>query len=169
MDLGRVHLYASLLIIPVSLIFALPFLMIWDIHHLKAGIEPLNSYFIPVLLTGIIAHEFLHGFCWSFFVPGGMKSIKFGIQWKFLSPYCHCKAPIKVFHYKIGTIMPLLITGILPAAVALGSGNGTFLLFSIIFTWMSGGDIISLFMLKELDNDRYVYDHPGKMGFYIKK
>ena len=96
-----------------------------------------------------------------------MKSIKFGFKWKFLTPYCHCKEPLKLQHYRIGVAMPLLILGILPSIIAIIIGSGALLTFGIIFSWAAGGDIIALFMLRKLDNNLYVSDHPTEMGFYI--
>jgi hypothetical protein len=168
MELNRVHFYVLFMIIPVLMVYLIPFLMIWDYQAFKTGWEPFYNYLIPVLLAGIVMHELLHGISWSIFVPGGMRSIRFGIHWKLLAPYCHCNAPMKVRHYKTGTAMPLVILGILPAIYAIGFGNSTLLFFGILFTWAAGGDIISLFMLRRLDNDSYVYDHPHKMGFFIK-
>ena len=168
MEMGRAHFYIFLMIIPVLLISLLPFILIWGNQAAKSGWEPFYNHFIPVILTGIFFHELLHGIGWSFFVPKGMKSIKFGINWKFLAPYCHCKVPLKVRHYKIGGAMPLLILGIFPVIFALLFGNAAVLFFGILFIWGAGGDIIVLFMLQKLDNDSYIYDHPDKMGFYRK-
>jgi hypothetical protein len=168
MELGRVHFYGFFMIFPLLLLFLSPFLWIWGLETFKAGWEPFYTYLLPVLLAGVVIHELLHGVTWSFFVPGGMRSIRFGIHWKLLAPYCHCKAPIKVLHYKLGSVMPLFILGILPAFIGIIIGNSMLLLFGILFSWAACGDIISLFMLRSLANHSYVYDHPLKMGFYRK-
>lgn len=168
MSLGRVHLYLLFMVLPVLLIYLGPFLLIWDLHDLRQGILTYSDYFIPVTLAGIVVHELLHGIIWSFFVPEGLRSIKFGIHWKFLAPYCHCKEPLKVRNYKTGIVMPLLVLGVIPAIAGITLGNGAFLVFGLVFTWVAGGDIISLFMLRKLNNDTYVSDHPDKMGFYVE-
>ena len=168
MDAGRVHLIIMVMIIPILLVFSGPFILIWDYKALVSGLILLVKYFIPVIFIGIAVHELLHGIGWSLFVENGFNSIKFGFNWKFLAPYCHCRKPLKARHYKIGTALPLLVMGILPSLFAIGSGNSSPLLFGIIFTWAAGGDIISLFMMRNLDNDCYVCDHPDKMGFYVK-
>jgi len=94
-----------------------------------------------------------------------LKSIKYGVKWKFLTPYCHCKEPLKVKYYKIGGAMPLIVMGIIPSIIGLIIGHGGVLCFGIFFTWAACGDIISLYMLHKLDNNTYVSDHPDKMGF----
>lgn len=168
MGLGRVHLYILLMIIPVLLVYLGTYILIWDFQDLRPGLFIYKAHFVPVTLAGIVVHELLHGISWSFFVPGGLKSIRFGINWKFIAPYCHCKEPLKVRHYKIGIAMPLIVLGVCPSLAGIVSGNGAFLFFGIVFTWVAGGDIISLFMLRKLNNDTYVSDHPDKMGFYLE-
>ena len=122
--------------------------------------------FFPILIVGAVIHELLHGITWGYFAKNKMKSIKFGVKWQYITPYCHCKEPLKVKHYWIGGAMPLIVMGIIPAIVAIAIGNSFLLHFGIFFSWAAGGDIISLFMLRKLDRNSYVSDHPTEMGFY---
>ena len=143
----------------------LPFVLIWSNDTFNAGKEIFYDYFLFILLGGIIMHELLHGVTWGFFASNGLKSIRFGVKWKYLTPYCHCKEPLKVKHYKLGGAMPLIVMGIIPSIIGLIIGDGGVLSFGIFFTWVAGGDIITLYMLRKLDNNIYVSDHPAKMGF----
>ena len=63
--------------------------------------------------------------------------------------------------------MPLIIMGILPSIIAITTGNGFILCFGVFFTLVASGDIMILVMLRKLDNNMYVFDHPDKMGFYV--
>jgi hypothetical protein len=165
MGMGIVNLIALLMIIPIMAVNYYPFILIWDNEAFKIGQEWLFDNFLYILIGGIILHELLHGLTWGQFASNGLKSIKFGVKWKFLTPYCHCKEPLKVKHYKIGAAMPLIVMGIIPSIIGLIIGYGGVLIFGIFFTWAAGGDIIALFMLRKLDNNTYVSDHPDKMGF----
>ncbi len=165
MGIGRVNLIAFLMIFPITAVILLPFILIWDYDTFKTGKELFNDNFLLILISGIIIHELLHGVTWGYFASNGMKSIKFGIKWKFLTPYCHCKEPLKVKHYKIGGMMPLILMGIIPTIIGLILGHGGILFYGIFFTWGAGGDIIAIYMLKNLDNNILVSDHPEKMGF----
>ena len=167
MGLGKANLIALLLMIPILIILLSPFIWIWSYETFEISRKSFIIYLLPSLLIGIVVHELLHGITWGYYSPNGMKSIKFGFKWKFLTPYCHCKEPLKVKHYRIGVAMPLLILGIIPSVIAIVIGHGALLSFGIIFTWAAGGDIIALYMLRKLDNDIYVSDHPKEMGFYI--
>jgi len=166
MGFGEANLYGLLLAIPIMAILLIPFVLIWNYETLKTGADVIMDYFLLIILVGIIIHELLHGLTWGLFASNGLKSIKFGVKWKFLTPYCHCKEPLKVKHYRIGGAMPLIIMGIIPSIIGLIIGHGGFLTFGIFFTIAAGGDIIALFMLRKLDNEIYISDHPNKMGFY---
>ena len=167
MGLGKANLIALLLMVPILVILLAPYILIWSYESFEVSRKAFIIYLLPLILVGIFVHELLHGISWSFFSSKGMKSIKFGFKWKFLTPYCHCKEPLKLQHYRIGVAMPLLILGILPSIIAIIIGSGALLTFGIIFSWAAGGDIIALFMLRKLDNNLYVSDHPTEMGFYI--
>ncbi len=146
MRMRTVTLISILLLIPLTAIILYPFILIWDYETFKSGKEIFNDYFLYILIGGIIIHELLHGLTWGYFATNGLKSIKFGVKWKFLTPYCHCKEPLKVKHYKIGGAMPLIIMGIIPSIIGLIIGHGGVLAFGIFFTWAAVGDIIALFM-----------------------
>ena len=165
MGMGRVNLITVIMIIPIAVLILLPFILIWGYEIFKIGKESFMDYFILIFLGGMIIHELLHGLTWGYFASNGFKSIKFGLERKFLTPYCHCKEPLKVKHYKIGVAMPLIVMGIIPSIIGLILGYGEVLCFGIFFTWAAGGDIIALFMLRKLESDVYVSDHPKKMGF----
>ena len=165
MDLGMANLIALVMIIPILIITVLPFAIIWDFKILKNGFDAFMDNFLLFLIGGIVVHELLHGITWGFFAKKRYKSIKYGFKLEFLTPYCHCKEPLKVKHYKIGTAMPLIVMGIIPLLTGLITADGGLLSFGIFFIITAGGDIIALYMLRKLDNNIYVQDHPEKMGF----
>ena len=164
MGVVKANLIGLLLVIPILAVILSPFLLIWDYETLTAGMKDLDVYLVYIFVGGIIIHELLHGLTWGYFAPNGLKSIKFGVEWKFLTPYCHCKEPLKVKHYKIGAAMPLIIMGIIPSIIGLIIGHGGVLVLGILFTGVAAGDMIALYMIRNLDNDIYVSDHPDKMG-----
>lgn len=165
MKMGRVNLISFALLIPIFAIIFLPFILIWDYETFEAGREVFAENIFIIIIGGIIIHELLHGLTWGYFASNHLKSIKFGVKWKYLTPYCHCKEPLKVKHYKIGGAMPLLVMGIIPSIIGLIIGHGGVLSFGIFFTWVAGGDLIALYLLSKLNNDIYVSDHPEQMGF----
>ena len=97
----------------------------------------------------------------------GWDSIKFGINWKALAPYAHCKEALEVKKYYLGVIMPGIILGVLPALLSIVTGSAFLWIYGFIFTIAAGGDVIYLILLIKMDNNELVQDHPEKIGFKI--
>ena len=161
----KANIYALGLIVPVIIFYILFFELIWGLEKLAI----INNLFgkIFLLILGVIMHELIHGFFWSIFCKDGFKSISFGFIWKGFAPYAHCKEALKLSYYKLGTVMPLVMLGIIPALLSIIFGIGWLLIYGIIFTLASGGDIIMLYHLSKFDNNKYVIDHPNEIGCII--
>jgi len=166
------NVFGVLLFIPTILIFGLPYIFIWKSKFQLKDFLPhhfLGSIWIVLLalILGTIVHELLHGITWSKYAKNGFKSIKFGIKWEMLTPYCHCKEPLKVSHYVLGCIMPAIILGFIPAILAIIIGNLGLLIFGIFFTVAAGGDFLVIYNLRKESKDTLVEDHPSEVGFYV--
>jgi hypothetical protein len=120
-----------------------------------------------ILLGGIILHELIHGLVWARFAKNGFKSIRFGVMWKMLTPYCHCKEPLKIKHYIIGASMPGILLGIIPSSIALFNGNFSLLLFGILFTVSACGDLLIIHLLRKEKMDDLALDHPSEVGCFV--
>ncbi|NRS88882.1 hypothetical protein HNQ02_001800 [Flavobacterium sp. 7E] len=181
-NLVKANLYAIFSIIPILIIYLIPYYLIWNKNINKENIKKSiiyfknNGYLNPILIftiiistltIGIILHELIHGITWAKFTKDGFKSIKFGVLWRFLTPYCHCKEPLLVKHYIIGGIMPAIILGVLPVIISFITGNILFLIFGIFFTMAAFGDFIILFRLIKENKNNLVLDHPSEVGCYI--
>ena len=173
-DIVWADIFGLLLLIPIVLVFGVPFLFIWKNELLnmqdimKTFIE--NKIFLKVpvvLIIGIIAHELIHGIVWAIFAKKGFKSIKFGVLWKMITPYCHCKEPLKVKHYIMGAIAPAIILGVIPAIVSLFTGNIWLLFGGMFFTLAACGDFLIINLLRKEKSDDYVKDHPSEVGCFI--
>ena len=152
------------------LVFGLPYGIIWSDSIRPGSILPalsISNSFVILLLAGIFIHELIHGISWSFFVPGGFRSIKIGVMWKYLTPYCHCKQPMKVKHYRIGVIMPTVLLGFLPAISGLILGKFALTVYGILYTIAGGGDLLMMWVLRKEEKEAYVSDHPSKVGCII--
>lgn len=181
-NLVKANLYAIFSIIPILIIYLIPYYLIWNKNINKENIKKSiiyfknNGYLNPILIftiiictltIGIILHELIHGITWAKFTKDGFKSIKFGVLWKFLTPYCHCKEPLLVKHYIIGGIMPAIILGVLPVIISYITGNILFLIFGFFFTIAAFGDFIIVFRIIKENKNNLVLDHPSEVGCYI--
>ena len=178
-DLVKANVIGVLSIIPIALIFGLPYYLLWQEQFTLSGFREYLVGLSPgilgngtllvfvAMIGGIIVHELIHGITWAIYAERGFKSIKFGILWKMLTPYCHCKEPLKVKHYITGAIMPGIIVGIIPAVIAIITGNLGLLIFGIFFTMAASGDIMIINLLKNENKNDLVLDHPSEAGCYI--
>jgi hypothetical protein len=163
--MARLILIAALVNIPITILFLLAFKYIWGMDVLFAGKTLLMEYWIEVLLAGLLLHEILHGLVLAYYAERGIFSIRFSYKWQWLIPYCQCKEPLSVRQYKMGGILPLLVFGILPSLLAILIGNGSLMCLGLFFIWLGAGDIIVLHVLRNLEDDFVVSDHPSKVGF----
>jgi hypothetical protein len=178
-NLVKANIYGILGMIPIVMIYTIPFFLIWKEkltflkfkNYVKDNLVN-DSFYISVsiliiMLLGIIIHELIHGITWSLYTKKGFKSIKFGILWKMLTPYCHCTEPLKVKEYVLGGIMPAIILGIIPALYAVVFGNIFILIFSIFFTAAAIGDFMIINLLRKENMNSLVLDHPTEAGCFI--
>ena len=177
-DLMKANLYAIFSIIPVLILYGVPFVLLWRNTFSKVALKNfideftlgIGGNFVSILLVmtiGIIAHELIHGITWAMYTKNGFKSIKFGVLWKVLTPYCHCSEPLKVKHYITGAIMPAIILGFLPFVYSLFTGNALWLFFGIFFTMSAVGDFLIVNLVRKEDMNSLVLDHPSEVGCYV--
>ena len=178
-DMAKANRNALLITIPTLLAFGIPYFLVWQeqfsIQYISEAFKGFSisdtfgltlSIFL-VTAAGIIIHELIHGIFFALYAENGFRAIRFGIMWKALAPYCHCKDPLKLKHYRIGAVMPAILLGILPGIVSIFIGSLGWLLFGILFTVAAIGDFMILDLLKNEDKEFYVQDHPSEAGCYI--
>ena len=166
----KANLYSLPLVIVLIVLLTGSFLFIWGKQQLLSSfpIIYLNlKIFIPVLIIGAVLHEVLHAL--SFLIIGKVpaENVKLGFQWKSLTPYAHCKIPVKASLYRISLLMPALLMGIIPWFVSLITGNGWLLVYAVIFTIVSGGDILTIWIIRKAKPNQLVQDHPYNCGCWV--
>lgn len=175
---GKVGCWITL---PVFSFYLVPFGVLWkeelyeDLSELfmatEWAVHPWVCIGLSILifLVGVVLHELIHGFFWAIFAKNGWNSIRFGVVKEYLSPYCHCTEPLRVRHYLIGAIMPLVLLGIVPGVISWFTGNIYLTLFGTVFTVSAIGDLLVVHLLKNFSKDTYIQDHPKEAGFYVYK
>jgi hypothetical protein len=177
-DPVKANINAILLTIPIGLLIAAPYYLIWKdkytLQNIKTYIALHKGWLaysgpiiIGVMIIGIVLHELIHGITWSRYAKQGFRSIKFGVLWKMITPYCHCKEPLLIRHYIIGGIMPAVVLGFLPSIIAMITGKLFLLIFGLFFTTAAAGDFMIINTLRKENMNDLVQDHPSKIGCYI--
>ncbi len=161
-------MYVLLLTIPLWAIVSIPFIIAFGLSNYIQGILNVIDYKIFILLIlGIAIHELLHAFTWMLLKKEWLTNIKFGFSIKYLTPYIHYTKPMKAWKYRWGGIMPGLVMGFIPAAYSYFTQNGSINFVGFLFLWAAMGDFISLWMIRKLNKNQMVQDHPDKLGVIV--
>lgn len=172
-DLGKANGVALLGLLPITVVYVLPFYLLWGHRYtwvaIKASLDnglgaAAGGWAMFLLLGGIVVHELVHGITWAIFAKRGFRSIRFGVLWKMLTPYCHCKEPLRVRQYIIGALMPAIILGFTPAMLAMALGSAKLLVFALFFTVAAMGDFMIIQLIRKERADTLVLDHPSEAG-----
>lgn len=170
-DLAKANLEGLKYLAFFAVIFGLPYFLIWGFNS-----EPFfetENYILKLIfpflffLFGIVLHELVHGIFFAKYAENDFRSVKFGIMWKMFMPYAHCKEPLKIKHYTVALLTPLILVGIIPAIVGIAMGKGLILLFGIILSGGAAGDLMIYNLIKKENPEDYVQDHPSEAGCWI--
>ena len=124
--------------------------------------------FFIVTIISIIIHELIHGYFFAKYNRSGWKTVKFGFNKEMLAPYATCQEPVKVKQFRIIVIMPTIILGIIPLLISLFINHNLLLFFYAVFMILSGiGDILVLWVVRKLDTNQYIIDHPRALGYFL--
>ncbi|HEX5840607.1 MAG TPA: DUF3267 domain-containing protein [Anaerolineales bacterium] len=151
--------------LPVVVLQFLGFAWLHGVEEMKPGWNP--AILIVIILLGIVLHELVHALTWMLLGNKPFASVKFGFQWKTITPYAHLKEPIAVTVYRIATFMPGLLLGILPYLFSLLLADGNLFWFGLFHTSAAGGDWLILWLLRNVRAGSLVEDHPTNAGCYV--
>ena len=165
--MGKASWIAIFLLIPLLIAgYGLYYL----VHH-KIEMTGFNgATFLIVFLLLTVVHELIHGISWSIFTPNHFKDIAFGIMMPYLSPYCTCMAPLTKPRHIFGTVMPLILLGIVPAVIGIAAGIPMVLLMGLLMIDIATGDILIILKIlayKTSAKDVVYMDHPTDAGGVI--
>ena len=175
--MGKANWYALSMLVPIMVGLGGLYVAIWGLQ------KPLNEFLallgkparllmgnvlmIGILIAGTVLHELIHALTWRLVGRRPWSAIRFGFQWRTLTPYTHLREPLPVRAYRIGTWMPGILTGVVPAAYGLVSGNVWLTLLGGAFIAAAGGDALVLWLLRGVDKTGLVEDHPTQAGCYV--
>ncbi len=161
---------ALLLAVPVLAVLLVPFGAFWGWDALARGAAWWGDHLLwatAALVLGVLAHEALHALAWRTAAGLPAGSVRLGFNWKALTPYAHCSAPMPARAYRIGAAAPGIALGLVPAAVALTTGSGAVMAFALLFTLAAGGDALVLILLRGVAPEAQVVDHPTRAGCLV--
>ena len=164
-SMTRANLVVLLASIPLVILQFILFVRLHGDEELIPSWGPV--ILILVILIGIIVHELIHGASWMLMANKPLSAIKFGFQWKTLTPYAHLKETVEVNAYRIATFMPGLLLGVIPYMLSLLIADGNLFWFSLFHTSAAGGDALILWLIRNVKAGSLVEDHPTNAGCYV--
>src|SRR5512138_854475 len=91
MSMARVNVIMLILSMPLFIVQFAVFVQTQDVRDISL------TFNLPLLLIAIIlgvaTHEIIHGFSWMIFGRKSLSVVKFGFQWKTLTPYAYLQEP----------------------------------------------------------------------------
>lgn len=170
MRIEDIMLHGSTLAVILMIVPFIPYFLIYNsVQFIDSTFTLRNLVLaVPVVVVAIVAHEFVHAATWVIFGRFSWRHMSFGIDRKTLSPYAHAQVPMRASAYRIGAAMPLILTGILPAIVALITGSGALILLSSFMISAAVGDLYVIWIIKNVPANALVRDHPSKAGCLVK-
>ncbi len=122
---------------------------------------------VTALLLGTAAHELIHGVAWAAAARRPFRIIRFGMNWKALAPHAQCTIPLPASAYRLGAAAPGVVLGALPAVAGAVTGEGVVAAFGWLMTLGAGGDMVVLWLIRQLPGDVRVQDHPSRAGCIV--
>jgi len=165
----KANLYAIPIIIFSIICLVFPFVLFWDWQTFTKGFLSIYihlPYFFSAFIIGAFLHEVLHALGFLIFGKLILSQVKIGFIWKYITPYAHCKVPLKASVYRIALLLPAILLGVIPALVSIISGKGWLLIYGILFTVLAGGDLLVFWLIRKVKRNELVKDHPKRCGCY---
>ena len=161
-------LKANLMVFATSLPICIVLGVLFGLVNDSAGIQKNKTawlLFTLSLLLSVPVHEGLHGLGWVRGCKNGWKSIRFGVMWSSLTPYCNCREEMSVGQYYTGLLMPVTVLGMLPSIAGIVTGSPGLMGFGLLNILLAGGDLsIALVIRKYIGKTALLLDHPSECG-----
>ncbi|WBW97672.1 DUF3267 domain-containing protein [Oceanirhabdus sp. W0125-5] len=144
--------------------------MIWDKPFWETFFYYFDNNKLLCLLTFIaftIVHELLHGLGFIVFAHVPWSEVKFGINYKYFTPYTDCDSILNVIQFRIVSVLPVLILGIIPTIIGMTIGSIYLVGWGLVMICCGLGDFAIIWMTRALNPKILVKSHPTKIGFVI--
>ncbi len=176
-SMEKANWYSLITAGPIVILLGLVYIGIWGYEKPLTEIATLlnqparllvaNLILIGLLGLGMVLHELIHGVSWMLAGKKCWSAIQFGFQLRTLTPYVHCREPLPIGVYRFGTLMPGMLTGLVPMLVGVFVGNVWIALLGGFFIVAAGGDLLILLLIRNVASTHLIEDHPTRAGCYV--
>jgi hypothetical protein len=167
-SLASANLYTLAISIPLVVVL----IALYVAFSPKAGPVGLPSnleglLFVIALVLGMVLHEIIHAVGWAYFGQLPLRRIRIGFHRRTLTPYAHAVDPMPARSYRLGAALPALVLGAIPFLVGMIIGRPAIALFGMVFSFAAGGDLLVLWVIRNVDARAMVQDHPSRAGCLV--
>ncbi len=164
---GKANLIGLVAIVPVLVTVGL----LLELIHGASIWTLLMAASLPSLLVAVVlgcfAHELLHAFGFVAIGRANYSDVSFGMNWKALSPYAHCSAPLSATAYRVAALLPALVLGLIPMAIGFAINSVWLILFATVMIILAVGDFMIIWLIRSVPGNASVLDHPDTVGCLV--
>jgi hypothetical protein len=162
-DFKKVAIIATVAAFAVLIIGVLIQVLIWKDTGFSLDFV-LIFIFLAAYIVGLLLHELIHALAMILISGVSFSDIHFGFNRRYISPYTHCNKIIPVRGFRIGLLLPVLITGLLPLIIGIASNILLITIIGGLLTAGGIGDIIGFCYLVKLPGDALIRDYRYELG-----
>jgi hypothetical protein len=162
-DFKKVTVISSLAAIAIIVLGILIQLLVWKDTSFSIDFV-LIIIFLAAYIAGLMLHELIHALAMRMISGVSFSNIQFGFNKRYLSPYTYCNKIVPVRGFRIGLLLPVLITGVLPMIIGIATNTLVITLIGGLLTASGVGDIIGFCHLVKLPGDALLYDYRYALG-----
>jgi hypothetical protein len=167
-SLERANVVSMIIVIPWIIISVGLYGAVYGFPDSAESLLDVPFWLLAILfLAGIVVHEGIHGLTWKLFATADSAEVEYGVMWKQMTPYAHIKGKSQCWAYRLGTVMPAVLMGILPFLIGLILARPLVYGFGVFFTLAAVGDFMILWTLRGVPRDALVEDHPSRAGAFV--
>ncbi|MDX1740073.1 MAG: DUF3267 domain-containing protein, partial [Rhodothermales bacterium] len=122
---------------------------------------------VVAYVVSVPVHEGLHAV--GMMLTGTrLSEITFGARILQGIVYVHCAAPMPLSAYRTVLLLPVIVTGFLPAVVGIAVGNHWVTTYAYLMIVSAIGDLEMFRRLRPWPRDVIVRDHPSELGCEVR-
>lgn len=125
---------------------------------------------LAVVVYGVSAliHEGIHVLAMFVFAGAPLRSIRFGFRPKDGVLYVHTDQPMTARAYRTVLLLPALLQGVLPMGYGTVADSAWIVLYGYVMLVSAMGDLAVFHLIRMLENDDIVRDHPTGIGCLVR-
>lgn len=123
--------------------------------------------FLIALAIAVVVHELLHAVGFRYFGGAPWRTIRFGIQWRTLTPFACAVVPIPARSYRWTAALPGIVLGAIPIVAGVLLDAPATSGFGIAMLTSAGGDAAIIWAMRRTPDDALVLDSPDALGCLV--